>query len=81
MFVSIENSAIFAHNIAHPKQKRTYSQEKVPFRDKNQTLQINISVQGGIMLHRIRANNKPFLLSLLLKMFYIEGDKRKPWSL
>lgn len=42
MFVSIENSEIFAHEIPLPKQTHTCSQEKMPFRDKNQTVQINI---------------------------------------
>lgn len=63
-----------------PKQTHTCSQEKMPFRDKNQTVQINISMQRGMMLHRIKACRSPFsalgfLLSLLRKKFYIEGDK------
>lgn len=51
----------------------------MPFRDKNQTVQIDRNEQGGMLLHRIRACNKSFSAlifpCLLLKKFYVEGDK------
>jgi len=32
----------------------------MPFRDKNQTVQMDTNVKGGMLLHRIRAHNQSF---------------------
>lgn len=61
MLVSIENTVKSLFMRFHlPTQTHKRSQEKMPFRDKNQTVQINRNMQAGMLLHRIRACNKFF---------------------
>lgn len=62
-----------------------HSQGKIPFRDKNQTVQIDRNVQGGMLLYRQRHRSEhatsPFSAlifpCLFLKKFYILSEHKK----
>lgn len=83
--INRKHCEIFAHEVHLPKQTGTRSQGKMPFRDKNQTVQINRNVQGGMLLHRIRVRNKSFFSTdisvSLVKDVLCWRRQRKLWSL